>query len=253
VKSVQNLITGPWGEEARNYFSRASTVLGYDLLDICLNQPEKLSTTALSQPAILVATLATVERARFAEMDQASFPPSTGVNIGAMTHAAGFSLGEYTALVFSGALTFEDGVRLIKSRAEGMQAASEETPGSMVNVVGLDDDKLNTLCQDAISECALSGHVKIGIANHMFPKGRVLSGHKTLCKWVVDNATKPKYGAAMVMALPIAGAFHSSYMASARDGLRSTLSEVDISMPRIPVYSNVTARPYGSIEEIRTA
>jgi len=121
----------------------------------------------------------------------------------------------------------------------------------MVTVVGLDDDKLNTLCQDAIAECALSGHVKIGIANHMFPKGRVLSGHKTLCKWVVDNATKPKYGAAMVMALPVAGAFHSSYMASARDGLQAALSEVDISMPRIPVYSNVTARPYGSVEEIR--
>jgi len=94
-------------------------VLGYDLLDICLNQPEKLSTTAFSQPAILVATLATVERERCAEMAQASFPPSTSVNIGAVTHAAGFSLGEYTALVFSGALTFEDGVRLIKSRAEG--------------------------------------------------------------------------------------------------------------------------------------
>jgi len=76
------------------YLLYSLQVLGYDLLDICLNQPEKLSTTAFSQPAILVATLATVERARCAERGQTSFPPSTGVNIGAMTHAVGSSLGE---------------------------------------------------------------------------------------------------------------------------------------------------------------
>jgi [acyl-carrier-protein] S-malonyltransferase len=213
-----------------------------------LNQPEKVATTAFSQPAILVTTLATLEKARSAEPGAAA----PGVNIEGVTHAAGFSLGEYSALIFSGAFSFEDGVRLIKQRAEGMQVAANETTGSMITVVGLTDEKVKSLCTDAIAACNDGATAKtIQVANYLFPQGRVLSGHKELCRWVAENAIKPKYGAMVANELPVAGAFHSSYMAPARDGLHAVLDDMVINMPRIPVYSNVTGRPYGSIEEIR--
>jgi [acyl-carrier-protein] S-malonyltransferase len=212
-----------------------------------LNQPEEMAMTSFSQPAILVTTLATLEKARSAEH------AAPGIDIEGVTHAAGFSLGEYSALVFSGAFSFEDGVRLIKQRAECMQVAANETTGSMITVVGLTDDEVQSLCADAIAACSDDSDTTktIEVANYLFPQGRVLSGHKELCKWVGDNAVKPKYGAMVANELPVAGAFHSSYMASARDGLREVLDEVVINMPRIPVYSNVTGRPYGSIGEIR--
>jgi [acyl-carrier-protein] S-malonyltransferase len=212
---------------------------------MCLNQPEKLSTTRFSQPAILVTTLAMVEKEKSLEV-------SSGVGINEATHAAGFSLGEYTALIFSGALSFEDGVRLIKNRAEGMQTAAEVTEGSMITVVGLDDDKLNILCTDSIIACgSASADQTIGIANYLFPQGRVLSGAKVLVKWVAQNATKPKYGAMVATELAVAGAFHSQYMSSARASLAQALTDVEITMPRIQVYSNVTALPYTTVEEIR--
>ena len=248
-KTVQKLVTGAWAEEARDYYNRASAVLGYDLLDVCLNQPDKLKTTAYSQPAIFVTSLATVAKSCAKDLNKAD-AVAVGPTKESVTDVAGFSLGEYTALVHAGALSFEDGVRLLKIRAEAMQLAADETEGSMVTVVGMSDDKLKAMCSDAMQSCGKTNET-IAIANHLFPNGRVLSGHKALVKWVAENALKPKYGAMAANELPVAGAFHSKYMNSARATLQGALAEVDIKMPTMNVYSNVTALKYNSVEEIR--
>jgi len=229
------------------WFSADVQVLEYDLLDVCLNQPDKLATTAYSQPAILVTQLATAS----CRDDK--------IKGGAVSATAGFSLGEYSALIHTGALTLEDGVKLVSVRALAMQEAANESSGGMVTVVGLSDEKLETLCNDAASACALPPNAALNnmpeslqIANHLFPNGRVLSGHASLVAWVVAHATEPKYGAMAATKLSVAGAFHSPYMQSARQALQDALNEVSLHMPNVPCYSNVTAQPYTSVEEIRS-
>mmetsp|Transcript_43718 Transcript_43718/g.56065 ORF Transcript_43718/g.56065 Transcript_43718/m.56065 type:complete len:226 (+) Transcript_43718:198-875(+) len=199
-KSVARLISGPSSEKVLDYFSRASVVLGYDLLQICQHQKEKLTTTMYSQPAIFVTSLAIAFTSGSIEKS-----PTTSDFMTSVVSVAGFSLGEYAALVYADALTFEDGVRLVKLRGEAMQTSADETLGSMITVIGLDDDKLNQLCLDAMAQVPSPSPSyspnTISIANHLFPKGRVLSGHKSLVKWVSENATKPKYGAMMASEL----------------------------------------------------
>ena len=114
---------------AKALFDRAAAHLGYDLLEVCVNGPaERLNTTAVSQPAIFCASLAALEHLK------ATDPAA----VGACTGAAGLSLGEYTALAFAGALSFDDGLAVVAERGRAMQAAAEATPGGMVSIVGLD-------------------------------------------------------------------------------------------------------------------
>lgn len=244
TQTVNRLLKTDKAEAARAYFARASEVLGYDLLDLCLHDPDKLATTAYSQPAILVTQLATAE--------------CHAAAAGACTAVAGFSLGEYSALIYAGALALEDGVQLVAVRAAAMQQAAEESSGGMVTVVGLSDEKLDVLCRDAATACALPANAalenmaeSIQVANHLFPNGRVLSGHASLVAWVCAHATEPKYGALAATKLTVAGAFHSPYMLPARAALKGALAEVPLNMPRMPCYSNVTAQPYRSVDEIR--
>jgi [acyl-carrier-protein] S-malonyltransferase len=211
-----------------------------------LNQPDKLATTAFSQPAILVTQLATAT----CQADKIG---------AAITATAGFSLGEYSALIHAGALTLEDGVRLVAVRAVAMQQAAEESSGGMVTVVGLSDEKLEGLCRDAAAACALPANAALHnmpeclqVANHLFPSGRVLSGHASLVAWAVAHAAEPKYGAQAATKLGVAGAFHSPYMQPARSALQAALNEVPLQLPNVPCYSNVTAQPYASVDEIRT-
>ena len=229
---------GPWASKSAEFFQSASDALGYDLLDVCNNQPDLLATTAYSQPAIFVASLATMEKYK---LEQATSK--------IITHAAGFSLGEYAALVFSGAISMQDGIRLIKIRAEAMQKAAEESQGSMVTVIGLDDAKMQDLCNEAESTMSGGNGKSIVVANHLFPKGRVLSGDKELVGWVVKNAKGR--GAMMANELSVAGAFHSPHMASASPDLEKALQEIDIQEPRIPVFSNVTGKRYGNVADIK--
>src|SRR5438067_239901 len=122
---------------ARQLFDQAADILGYNLLDICVNGPaEKLNSTVVSQPAIYVASLAALESLRAKE-------PAVEADVVA---TAGLSLGEYTALVYAGALTFADGLRLVQKRGEAMQAAADATPSGMVSVLGLSPEKVEELC-----------------------------------------------------------------------------------------------------------
>src|SRR5262249_30739697 len=121
---------------ARQLFEQASTLLGYDLLQICVQGPaERLNSTVISQPAIFVASLAALESL------QQSDPAAETTCVA----AAGLSLGEYTALVFAGAMTFADGLRLVQKRGQAMQAAADATPSGMVSILGLDQAKVEKL------------------------------------------------------------------------------------------------------------
>ena len=122
---------------ARELFEHAGAILGYDLAKKCFEGPvDELNTTQISQPAIFVASLAALEMLRADSPDVVS----------ACSMSAGLSLGEYTALVFAGALTFEDGLRVVQRRAEAMQAASDATPSGMVSLLLLDRQQVEAIC-----------------------------------------------------------------------------------------------------------
>ena len=151
---------------ARKLFDEAGSILVYDLLEMFAKGPkEKLDSTAVSQPAIYVASLAALESLRDKEPSVESECVAT----------AGLSLGEYTALAFAGALSFADGLRLVKARGEAMQAASDATPSGMVSVLGLDLAKTEELCAKASSVGIMQ------VANHLCPGNIVVSGAKSTC------------------------------------------------------------------------
>jgi len=217
--------------KAREMFEQASEVLGYDLLKLCLEGPkEKLDSTVISQPAIYVASLAAVERLRMEAGQEA---------IDKATVAAGLSLGEYTALSFAGAISFEDGLKIVKVRGEAMQRASDGCESGMVSVIGLDSKVVQELCDKAAE---LSGS-KIQIANYLCAGNYAVSGARTACAKVAEIA-KPDFKARMTVPLSVAGAFHTDFMSPAVAELAEVLDSVTIRKPRIPVISNVDAMPH---------
>ena len=229
-----------WCEEyppALAIFERASAVLGYDLLEICRRGPaERLSTTAVSQPAILVTSLAMLELLR----SQPDSPLGGGASQPA---TAGLSLGEYTALVHAGGLDLESAVRVVDVRGRAMQACADANPGGMVAVLGLDRDQVAGVCDEARSDGVL------GVANVLCPGNIVVSGSHDACERVPAAASAA--GAMKCVPLDVAGAFHTSLMEPAREQLAAVLAEVDLRPPQIPVVSNVDARPHTDPEEIR--
>ena len=221
---------------ARTLFEEASEVLGYDLADVCRNGPaERLNSTEVSQPAIFVTSLAALEHLRQSEPDAEK----------ECVAAAGLSLGEYTALVFAGALTFRDGIKVVQQRGRAMQEASDAHPTAMVSVLGLDQEKVEELCQKA------SSHGSIRIANYLCPGNLVLSGDRNAC----DEAERlaPEMGAMKTIRLAVSGAFHTEFMRPADERLAEALADVEIRRPHVPVWSNVDAKPHTEPAEIRSA
>lgn len=222
----------------KGVFDTASKVLGYDMLKLCLEGPAtKLQETLYSQPAIMTVSLAAVEYMREKHAE----------SIKKVGSVAGFSLGEFTALVFSGALSAEDALRLIQVRAEAMQKCADSGPkGTMVSISGMDENALQTLCKDALKEH--KGSV-CQVANYLFPGGRVVSCDKNLEDFLVEESLKR--GAVQAKALVVGGAFHSPRMADAKQALVKALETVTIKYPYVTVYSNVTGKPYESAAQIR--
>lgn len=221
---------------AKALFDKASSILGYDLLKVCVEGPkDKLDSTVVAQTALFVSSMAALEKLK-------SEDPTA---VDSATVAMGLSLGEYSALCFAGAFSFEDGVKLTKARGEAMQAAADATSSGMVAVVGLDVAKVNQICEEAKKKTGKS----IEIANYLVDGNYAVSGAKEACEAVKEIA--PGYGARMAVSLAVAGAFHTSFMEPAVGQLRKVLNEVDIKPPRIPVLSNVDAKPHGSADEIR--
>jgi [acyl-carrier-protein] S-malonyltransferase len=210
---------------ARRLFDEAAEVLGYSLIDVCTAGPaEKLNSTAVSQPAIFVASLAALESLRASD-------PSAEASC---TAAAGLSLGEYTALTFAGALSFGDGLRLVRRRGEA---------SAMVSVLGLDQARVEELC------AAARPRGLIQVANLLCPGNIAISGTKEACEEAEKLAEG--MGAMKTVRLAVAGAFHTDLMKPADQALAEALKGVELKPPRVPVWSNVDARPHTDPEEIR--
>jgi len=224
----------------------AQEILGYDLLDLCLKgSPEKLKQTEFCQPALFVAGLAAVEQLRETSPDKAQ-------NIKAV---AGFSLGEVTALVASGALGFQDGLKFVNLRAKAMNgAANAGGKQLMVSCVGLTKDKLNALIMEAKGQLAedveedKKDTVILQIANELFSTGFSVSGSEDAVNKLAEAV---KESGAMANILPTGGAFHSPFMQPAVKPLTEAVDEFShhLQQAHCDIYSNVTAKPYEVNEE----
>lgn len=198
--------------------------VGAPLSELCFNgPPERLNRTDVSQPAIYTCSVACYRGLASA---QGELP---------IVAAAGLSLGEYTALHLAGVFGFLDGLKLVAIRGRLMQEASEASEGSMVALIGADEDQARTICERA------GGDEVLVCANLNAPGQIVLSGHRGACERAAEVAREMGLRAT---ALKVAGAFHSPLMQPAADRMAVALAEVDLGPPRFPVWSNVTARPH---------
>lgn len=219
---------------ARRLFDQAQAVLGYDLAKLCFEGPaEELDSTVVSQPALFVTSLAALERLKSELPDI----------VRQCQAAAGLSLGEYTALVFAGALDFEAGLRLVQERGAAMQDAADATPSGMVSILGLERNQVEALCAQARQGDVLE------VANLLCPGNIVISGTNAACLRAAEAA--PAAGAMKAIPLAVAGAFHTSIMQPAVARLTAALANVSFQKPRVPVVSNVDALPHDDPAEIR--
>ncbi len=218
---------------ARALFDRAGSVLGVPLAKLCFEGPEaELEKTDLCQPAILTCSAAIV----------AAMEERGALRRSDFAFAAGLSLGEYTALWFAGALEFEDAVRVVRARGQGMQRASEAAPSGMLALLGANEELASTVCAKRAEGEVLQP------ANFLCPGNIAISGSKAALDRVVANARAD--GVRRAIPLKVAGAFHSPLMEPGLPMLEVALRGVKLAAPRIPVLSNVTAQPHDSGAEI---
>ena len=219
---------------ARALFERADAVLGEPLSKTCFEGPEEiLNSTRMSQPALYATCLATVEALK-----------EQGADLGEVFMSAGLSLGEYTALAFAGALAFEDGLKLVRLRGECMQAACDRKPSGMSSLLGADLAMAEAICREA-SDAGIVVVANINALDQIVISGEVAAIEKA-------EALAKSKGVRRTIRLKVAGAFHSPCMKPADEELAAALKGVRISVPRIPVYSNVTAQPEREPDRIRT-
>ena len=215
-------------------FQKANDIVGLDLRKVCFEGPaDRLNSTSMSQPAIFVTSAALLEVLRTSPATASLQPDVT----------AGLSMGEYTALYAAGVLSFEDGLRLVRKRGEAMQAAAKAVQGSMVSIIGLEEDKVRQLCDEA-SEGELLDPV-----NFNCPGQIVVSGTIGACERVERVAEK--YGAIKAIRLEVAGAFHTPLMFRAAEALQEALWQSRISPPgSVKTAVNITAEYYTSADGI---
>lgn len=206
--------------------AEASAVAGRDLQRLLLDaEQDELTLTANAQLATFVLSLVVLDA-----IERVGIEP---------TACAGHSLGEYTALAASGAIGFEDSVRLVVERGEAMHDAAEDLPGTMAAVLGADDDTVEAACQRAEGD--------VWVANYNAPGQTVIAGTAEAVE--VASTLAKELGAKRVMRLPVAGAFHTILMAPARGRLRKALSDTPFMAPEVNLVANVDARPHQRGEE----
>lgn len=211
--------------EAKQLFDRANEILGFNITDIMFNgTAEELKQTKVTQPAVFLHSVILAK--------------VLGVKPDAV---AGHSLGEFSALVVAGALSFEDGLKLVAKRALAMQACCEQQPGGMAAILGLEDAVVEECCK------AIDGVVVA--ANYNCPGQIVISGANE----AVDKACEQlkEAGARRALRLPVGGAFHSPLMEPARVELEKAIAEVEFNTPSCPIYQNVDAQPQSDSEAIK--
>ena len=213
--------------EAKALFDRANEILGFSITDIMFGgTDEELKQTKVTQPAIFLHSVI------LARSLGAEFAPDM---------VAGHSLGEFSALVAAGALSFEDGLRLVSKRAMAMQKACEAAPSTMAAIIGLDDKTVEEVCE-SISEVVVA-------ANYNCPGQLVISGSiegiDKACAMLTGK------GAKRALKLNVGGAFHSPLMEPARIELQSAIEAAPFKAPVCPVYQNVDAKPHTDPEQIK--
>ena len=220
--------------EARHAFEEADEALGFSLTRLCFEGSDSdIRPTEIAQPALLTCSIAALRC-----ITEQNIHP---------TAAAGHSLGEYTALVAAGALSFADGVRLVRRRGQLMAEAGVASPGAMAAVLGLDGATVTNVCELVLRE---TGEIVVP-ANFNAPGQVVISGTS---EGVNAASTRLKLaGASRVIPLAVSGAFHSPLMTAAARGMEAELVRTAFSPAEIPVIANTTAAPVVSPEEIRTA
>ncbi len=207
---------------ARTWFDRANATLGYDLAKVCFEGPEaELTKTENAQPGIFLVSWVCFQLLK-EHLPNLKFEAT-----------AGLSLGEFTALTAAGALSFADGLRVVRQRGKFMQEACEATKGGMAAIIGLDEVPTREMCAEA----------GVVLANLNCPGQLVISGEAEKIAKACELA-KAK-GAKRALPLPVAGAYHSPLMASAQPKLAAELAAAKISAPTVPVISNVTAQAHG--------
>jgi [acyl-carrier-protein] S-malonyltransferase len=214
---------------AREVFQEADEILHYSLSDLMFNGPDnELRETVNSQPAIMVVSLACWKAyGEFLKMERT--PQSV----------AGHSLGEYTALVVSGVLSFSEGLLLVKERGLLMQEASRQRPGGMAVILGLDEDSLEHVCSETGVE----------LANINSDDQMVISGEKVAVAQAMDLCLAG--GAKKAIPLPVSGAFHSSLMNHAALGLERAITSINFRDPIIPIIGNYTGTPLNTASEVK--
>ncbi|CCZ12598.1 malonyl CoA-acyl carrier protein transacylase [Prevotella sp. CAG:1092] len=215
---------------AKALFDKADEILGFKITDIMFaGTDEQLKQTNVTQPAVFLHSVITA----ICLGDE--FAPAM---------VAGHSLGEFSALVAAGAISFEDGVKLVAARANAMQKACEANPGLMAAIIGLLDEKVEEVC----SQISAEGEVVVA-ANYNCPGQLVISG-------TVDAINKAcealkAAGAKRALPLKVGGAFHSPLMQPAKDELQAAIEQTVFSAPKCPVYQNVDGKPHTDAEEIK--
>lgn len=215
---------------AKELFDKANEVLGFDITSIMFDgTADELKQTKVTQPAVFLHSVISALC-----MGEAFAPDMV----------AGHSLGEFSALVAAGALTFEDGLRLVHARALAMQKACEVAPGTMAAIIGLPDAKVEEVC----AEVSTDGNVVIP-ANYNCPGQLVISGNVDAINAACDKLKAA--GAKRALPLPVSGAFHSPLMQPAKDELQSAIESTTFNAPKCPVYQNVDAKPYTDPDTIK--
>jgi [acyl-carrier-protein] S-malonyltransferase len=213
---------------AHAWFDRANAALGYDLTTVCFTGPEpELTRTENAQPGIFLVSWVALELLR---------QRVPGLRFEA---TAGLSLGEFTALTAAGALSFDDGLRVVRQRGRFMQEACEATHGAMAAIIGLDEAPTRAVCADA----------GVVLANLNCPGQLIISGEVERITQACDLAKAR--GARRALPLPVAGAYHSPLMAGAQPKLAAALDAIALHTPTVPVISNVTAAAHGAPSEMR--
>jgi [acyl-carrier-protein] S-malonyltransferase len=216
---------------AKQLFEKANEILGYRITDIMFEgTDEDLRQTKVTQPAVFLHSVIS------ALCMGDDFKP-------AMT--AGHSLGEFSALVAAGALSFEDGLRLVYARAMAMQKACEAAPSTMAAIIGIADDQVEQICQEVSSE----GNGVVVPANYNCPGQLVISGNVEAIKEACARIKAA--GAKRALPLNVGGAFHSPLMQPAKDELQQAIEQTDIAQPKCPVYQNVDGMPHTDPAEIK--
>ncbi|MER2997117.1 ACP S-malonyltransferase [Pontibacter populi] len=213
-------------DEAKQLFDKANEILGFNITEIMFNgTDEELKQTKVTQPAIFLHSVAQAAVAK-------DFAPDM---------VAGHSLGEFSALVASKVLSFEDGLRLVSKRALAMQAACEANPSTMAAILGLEDEKVEEVCA-SIDEVVVA-------ANYNCPGQLVISGSNKGIEVACEKMKEA--GAKRALPLPVGGAFHSPLMKPAEEELAKAINETTFSKGICPVYQNVDAMPHTDPTEIK--